>query len=277
MINAYATLTDLKNWRRSGGTDLVADTTDDIVMSDLLEGASRFIDEQACRHFYPTIETRSFDLPGDRELWFDDDLLELTTLTNGDDTTIASSEYILQPTNYYPKYALKLRQASSIVWLYDDDGNTEQVLDVLGFWGYHDQYSKRAWHLGGTLGAAMADTTTLTLTMTAGHTLAAGNIIKIDSELLIVSSIDANTITAVARGDNGSTAATHLINAPVYIWQPMQTVWQATLEIANQAYGRRHGTNQGGVAQVTAAGVVITPQDVPATAARTIKNLRWVV
>ncbi|MBU2249808.1 MAG: hypothetical protein KKD77_23880, partial [Gammaproteobacteria bacterium] len=58
----------------------------------------------------------------------------------------------------------------------------------------------------------------------------------------------------------------HLISTAVYIWNPMPDIIQACLEISASAYRRRKGQGMTGAAQVTAAGVVITPQDVPGQA-----------
>jgi hypothetical protein len=101
----------------------------------------------------------------------------------------------------------------------------------------------------------------------------AGNICKIDNEIMNVSSVSSSdTVTPTVRGDNGSTAATHLINSIVYVWNPMADIKQACLEIAVAAYRRRKGQFMTGTAQVTGAGVVITPQDVPGQAREIINK-----
>jgi hypothetical protein len=141
-------------------------------------------------------------------------------------------------------------------------------------WGYHNDYSVRGWLQIGTLGAAITDTTTLAFTATTGHTLVSGQIIKIDSELYNVSTVATNTITPVKRGDNGSTAATHLINAVIYAWQPLDEVKQNCIDIANSAYMRRFGKNTGESATITAAGVVLSPRDIPAMSQAFINDAR---
>jgi hypothetical protein len=110
--------------------------------------------------------------------------------------------------------------------------------------------------------------------MSAGHSVVVGNILKIDTEYYNVSTVATNTITPVKRGDNGSTAATHLNGATVYAWQPMDEVKQNVLEIANSAYLRRFGKNTGESATVTAAGVVLSPRDIPAMAQSFINDMR---
>ena len=113
-INSYATLAEFKNYKDISSTD----ADDDGVIEDLLEEASRYIDGETNRTFYPRVETRYFSVPETlgRQLDLDDDLLAITTLTNGDDGTIASTEYNLLPKNKTPYYAIKLKEASTEYW-----------------------------------------------------------------------------------------------------------------------------------------------------------------
>lgn len=276
MPNTYATLADYKAYVTARGQTTSTDAADDGVVTDLLNYASRYIDLETRRTYYPRIETDLFDIPFGRTLYFDDDILEVTTLTNGDSTVIASTEYITQGTKP-PYWSLSLRNNSSVSWEAAANGNTQQVISLACVKGTHDRYTQRAWQQVGTLGAAITDTTTLAFTMTAGHSIVAGNIVKIDSEIYNVSTVATNTITPIKRGDNGSTAATHLINTPVYAWQPMEGAKLSCLEIANSAYHRRFGRTTGDSATVTAAGVVLTPQDVPTTAKAFIISMRQLV
>lgn len=275
MPNSYATLTDYKQYSLPRNQTMpTTDANDDAVMTRLLESASRFMDTATRRQFYPSLETDLYDLPRDiLYLDSDKDLLELTTLTNGDGVVITSSDYVLR-SNRPPYWAISIRDTSSVAWETNSAGSAEQVISVNGVFGYHDNYTQRAWLLGGTLGAAMSDTTTLTFTSSAGHSLVVGQIVKIGSEFLNITGVSTNTITINARGDNGTTAATHLISTPIYIWQPMENVRQSVIEIANSAYQRRFGRNTGESATVTAAGVVLTPKDIPTTAKATIQALQ---
>ena len=83
MTNKYATLTDYKAYTTSRGQTASTDTTDDGVISNLLTQASRYLDRETKRQYYPSSETRLYDIPNDRDLLLDGDLLEVTTLTNG--------------------------------------------------------------------------------------------------------------------------------------------------------------------------------------------------
>lgn len=268
MKNSYATLADYKAYVTARGQSITTDAADDGVIESLLETASRYLDSETGRVFYPFIQPRYFDVPASRELQVDDDLLEVITLTNGDSTTMPTTEYYLTPKNVTPAAGLKITDISSYTWLSNSAGSMENAITVLAIWGYRQKYSD-AWKSGGTLGAAISSDSTLSATMTAGHTLASGQIWRIDNEI-VQGSVSTNTLTLQSRGDNGSTAAFHLNGATVYIWQPEQGAKNATLEIAQNAYDRRFGRSSQNIATVTAAGVVLSPRDIPVMAERFI-------
>lgn len=273
-VNLYATLVEYKDFVTARGQAPNADAVDDAVIRDLLETASRYLDDQTGRQFYPSIETRRYDYPEGRSIKLDQDLLEVIAFTNGDGTAISSSNYVLEPANRTPYRKIALKNTSMVYWLTNSNSDIEQVISMQAFWGYRTQYAQRGWKIAGTLGAAITDTTTLAFTMTAGHILKDGHLVKIGSELYNISSVSINTITPYARGDNGSTAATHLNGSTVYIWKPEEQAHQAVLEIANTTYQRRFGKSTSDTARVTAAGVVLTPRDIPSMAQSFIDRLK---
>lgn len=130
--NGYATLVEYKAWKSTTSID----ATDDVVIEQCIEAASRYIDNETGWTFYARTETRYYDTPGSRLLKLDDGLLTITTLTNGDGNTIASTEYNLWPKNSPPYSEIRLKASSSTLWKMDSDGNTEAVIDVAGTWGY---------------------------------------------------------------------------------------------------------------------------------------------
>lgn len=257
--NCYITRAEYVAWVHSTTTSLVVDGP---VIDFIIEAASRYCDDKTGRRFYPRVQTRLYDIPDDDTLELMDDLLEITTFTNGDSTVITSANYTLLEANETPYWAVKIKDSSTITWETPTSGSSEQVLSVLGVWGFRPDYDTLGWTAGGTLGAAIADTTTLTATMTAGHTLASGQIWKFGSEI-VQGDVSTNTLTFVKRGDNGSTAATHLNGSTVYYWTPYAPIKQAVYSIVNSVYKGRYGQNMTGIAQITAAGVIVTPQDVP--------------
>ena len=119
ILNGYATLTECKNDNRITSTD----TTDDTILEALIENASRFIDLTTGRRFYPLIQTRHFDVPLTLELRIDDDLLSITSVTNGDDAAIAAADYYTRPYDDAPYWAICLKAGSGEAWESDGDGS----------------------------------------------------------------------------------------------------------------------------------------------------------
>jgi hypothetical protein len=138
IVNGYTTLASFKLFAiPQGGVD----AADDTVIEDLITAASRFIDAKTGRTFYSRAETRYYDVPRSqnnrRELWLDDDLISVTTLTNGDGTVIAAADYYLLPRNSTPKFSVVLKRSSySVYWRGDDDYDPEGAIELEGVWGY---------------------------------------------------------------------------------------------------------------------------------------------
>lgn len=188
--NGYATLAEIKAYLTITSTN----STDDGAIEDMVEMASRLIDAETHRTFYARTETHYFDYTSSRSLYMDDDLLTVTTLTNGDDAVITSADYNLFPLNKSPKNEIRIKQSSTYYWDSDGDSNTEGVISVAGTWGY-----------------------------------------------------------SATVPDN---------------------IKHACISIVISAYHRRYGEGVEGVATITAAGVVITPRDIPADAWAIIRSYR---
>lgn len=274
--NAYATLAEFKDYWRSRGGEIRADASDDTVIEFLLRAASRLIDSETGRHFYPYYETRYYSVPdGDsldvRLLKLDNDLLEVDTVTNGDGTVIPSTEYKLVPKNNTPHSGVRLNGTSTYYWTSDASGDTESVISIAGFWGYHNRYSD-AWESTTTANEAMdASETDYTVTTHVGFSV--GDLIRFDNEMGYVSSIDTNILT-ILRGVNGTTAATHLTGISISIWKIMDECRNACIEIANAAYNRRFGVSTNNTETITASGIVLSPRDIPPLAADFIRAYR---
>lgn len=273
-LNAYATLLDYKSWftLRSGSTSL--DAQDDAVIELLLVGASDYIERECGRDFNPRIETRYYSVPTDdpRLLRLDDDLLEVLSVTNGDGTTIPSTEYKLQPINKSPYRGIRLNGTSTYLWESDDSGDIEDVIAISGVWGCHKQYSQ-AWATGSTL-AEELDASETGVDVTSANNFRTGQIIRCQNELCYISSMSGATLTTT-RGENGSTAATHANLTAVTIWQVQTNIKMACLQIVESAYSLRAGQSSIGRVTITAAGVVIRPEEVPPMAQKTIESYRF--
>lgn len=274
--NAYAALSEYKAYVVARGQTSSTDATDDEVINNLLEQASRYIDDETGRAFYPFIQARVYSAPNSLELCVYEDLLEVITLTNGDSTVVPSTEYYLVEKNLSPAYAIKINDISIYKWTSDTQGSLENVISVNGIWGYHNRYLREGWKVGTTTTEAL-DTSEVEFDVTASTLFSAGQIIRYGDELGIITSTASGKITVVSRGDNGSTAAAHDSGITVYIWQPIRTANLACLEIAMTAYHRRFGRSQSNSEIVTAAGVVLSPRDVPALAMSFINSHKEMV
>lgn len=193
---------------------------DDALILDLLRGVCREIDNHAGQFFYPLIETRYFDVgiaTVGRKLTLDRPLLAVTTLTNGDTLVVSSTQYVFEPRNAndYPKWQIRLLGSYGISWQYTQD--PENAIALAGVWGYHEHYDQ-AWVNTDTLGAVMSDTTGTVATLTTANSVKGGQLVKIDSEYQYWGTVSDTAVSNIVRGVNGSTAATHLISAPVYVW-----------------------------------------------------------
>lgn len=69
-------------------------------------------------------------------LFLDGDLCQITSVVNGDGTTIASSSYVTEPRVRTPYYALRLKSNTSAgtVWTYDT--SPEGAIAITGRWAY---------------------------------------------------------------------------------------------------------------------------------------------
>lgn len=274
--NGYCTLDELKRILTPAKQVLDADDTDDIVIEDIIERASRKFDGLMSREFYPHIDTKYYNVPEDDYLWFGDDLLAVISLTNGDATSIAATEYHFKPMNEYPKYALYLTDVTSTLWEEKSTSSTQEAITLVGIFGYREKYATQAWVMGSTLneGAGLNATDT-TFTVTSGTLFKAGQIIKIENELMIIDSVSTNDITVIQRGDNGSTAATHVNATPTYYWRHPDDIVNFVLAMALMEYKARYQPQAVDVTSyMSPAGIVTQPRSLPVDAKDMINRYR---
>jgi len=131
---SYAHLGVLKQYLGLSATE----TTDDTLLQDLLDRATTAIDNHCGRRFSANTETRYYedDAVDGQTLYLDEDLISITTLTNGDSdsTTISSSDYWLIPRNEGPPYyGIRLKSDTTTTWEFDID----YWVSVAGTWGWN--------------------------------------------------------------------------------------------------------------------------------------------
>lgn len=151
-----------------------------------IESASRNAEGLCHRVFYPHTETKKFDWPNNQgalpwRLWLDDSsLISATTVTSGS-TTIAASDYFLEPQRTGPPYSrLEIDISSSASFGVGD--THQQDISILGLWGETDDHTTV-----GTLTEALdATETAVDVSAAASADIGVGSILKIGSERLLV-------------------------------------------------------------------------------------------
>lgn len=280
MTSLYATLADVR------GELLAENTVDDGKVMRLIRQFSSRIDrlfkQRNASLFVPTIETRTIDISPDSVNSYlgtlflrtpqngISPLLELLGVAINTNTLVVGTNVQVYPTPIAPYYQIQLMGAGCNTWYsYATCANQRGApyAGVNGIWGYNANYAE-AWLAVDTLTAAIIDTTTTTFMVSdvegdnplgEAPRISAGNVIQIDTEWMNVVATDAtmNTVT-VTRGVNGSTAATHLIDTPVSVWQTDESIRRAVTRQVSFLYSRQGAYDN---MRIDGIGVVQYPPD----------------
>ena len=131
---AYCGVDELKEYLGVTGA------TDDAMLLTLLAAAQRTIDSYCMRTFEATADSvRTFDSQRDVDgytLTVDSDLCAITSIVNGDGTTISNSHYVTEPRNATPYYAIRLKASAGKVWTSTVSGDSENAITITGKWAY---------------------------------------------------------------------------------------------------------------------------------------------
>ena len=118
----------------------IESATDEPMLLTFLATAQRIIDSYCARTFEATADTvRTFDSQCDVDgytLTVDSDLCAITSIVNGDGTTISNSHYVTEPRNETPYYAIRLKASAGNVWTSTVSGDSENAITVTGKWAY---------------------------------------------------------------------------------------------------------------------------------------------
>jgi hypothetical protein len=123
---SYASRDELKTYLK------ITASGDDTLLTNAVDAATLAIDAYTGRSFTATTATRYYtaDAVRGNTLWLDDDLLTVTTLTNGDTSVLTSPYYHLHPRNAGPYHSIRL--LSTAGWAFATDGE----ISIAGTWGY---------------------------------------------------------------------------------------------------------------------------------------------
>lgn len=268
----YATLNEVKSEMIAQTAILDNQTLRYIRM--VSERINKIMTGKATRHiFWPTIATREILIDRDHvnsynntlALGNGNPLLAITTiLADGTSVTANAAGY---PSGDSPITRIRISSSGDWWYSYITTCDDPAYASITGVWGYHSDYAN-AWLQVDTLSAAITTTTALTFTVANvdgddpygfPYRLSAGNLVKIDSEYMIVTATnDQNNTVTVIRGAQGSTAATHLVSAPVYVWQTEEPIVRVVARQVGLLQARR-GAYQ--VETVDGVGAISYPQD----------------
>jgi hypothetical protein len=214
--------------------------------------------------------------------------LSLTTVKDGlGNTLVAGTDYYPYPRGKTPITALRLIAGSGRSWTqYSTDWR--DAIEVTGIAGYHADYAE-AWFSSGD---SVQDDPQISSTETLitvedvdeedayGQTprFSPGNLIRLESEFCEVIATNPSTDTlTVRRGVNGSTAATHVKNTVIDVFQVEPNIQRAALRWVGYLLQRRGAYEQtsfDGVATVT------FPKDAPGEVEAILaqyRKVRWSV
>ena len=253
-MSYYATLAQAR-------AQLGADSTiDDAELLQHVRVASARIDILLAQRrplFLPWRETRRFAVEPRRvntrynTLALEQPLLALHGVTAGDTTLTVGVDVITYPEgDTAPHCTLQLLGYRSWYSFYASAEPYAPVLvQVDATWGLHRDYD-RAWlqvDAITTPGGIGASTTTFAVADVDGDNplgeaprLSAGNLIRIGGEYMIVLATNTTTnVVTVRRGVHGTTAAAHVQNAPVYVFDVEPPIVRAAARQAALLYARR--------------------------------------
>lgn len=118
----------------------IGTTAGDVYLQACLDAAQAYVDRETGRTFEAATATaRSFDAERDvegRMLWLGAELCSTAACTNGDGTAIDASDFVYEPRNGTPRYAITLKASSGVQWTYEDD--PENAITVVGKWAYSE-------------------------------------------------------------------------------------------------------------------------------------------
>lgn len=115
------------------------DVLDDAVLETLIADASRAVDTYCGRRFYAAAAAEQYDVPAGRTLWLRGDWLAVSSVVNGDGTTLAAGAYDVLPLGERVRYAIRLRPGANVSWTATPDGDTLGAITVSGSTGYVDR------------------------------------------------------------------------------------------------------------------------------------------
>ncbi len=254
-MNLYADLATLKSasWLNITSTEY------DTGFVKYLDMASRAIDNYTHRRYYTEIQTWEFD--GQASPFFLPDTLSITTLKTDEDgdgtfenSYTEGTDYYLYPLNHWPKTRAVIAPNGSYGGF---ASGMRKAVEIDGLFGYGDGESSSPYLTSGdAVGDDPLSSSATSITVADEGNFAVGQTIGIQDEQCYISAIATTTLT-VARAQNGTTAASHVITTVIYIYQYPSPIVQATLIQAMRWWKRRESAFQDVVRSSESMGEIV--------------------
>lgn len=222
------------------------DTAEDSRLRLALAAATTLIQRYAGRQFVPRQATlaHSVNREDAARLLLTDDLLALTSVTNGDGSTIA-------PEDIQVLAGGMLALINGVAFNYD--ATPVNALEVAGIWGWHDDWGQ-AWLTSGDSvqnNPLSSSATSLTVSDADGvdgngqtPRFQVGQLLSIEAEYVRVTVVNtATNVLTVQRGVNGTTAASHAQNTAIAVYSPPRDAELLCLRVAAWLYQEPNTVN----------------------------------
>lgn len=119
----------------------ISGANDDGLLGVLSDMANAEIEAFTRRKFSASADTtRYFDANEDTDgldLLFDEDLIAVTTVTNGSSSggdTVSAAKFTTLPVNHTPYFGIRLKGSQDVAWEFFDD--PERAISIAGKWAY---------------------------------------------------------------------------------------------------------------------------------------------
>lgn len=174
-------------------------------LDQAIRAASREAEGFLHRKFYPSTETRTFDMPDSDSLWlYDSELSAAPTSIVSGTTTMTPADYICQPVTGPPYRWIDANDAGANYW---SSGETiQRAVAVTGTFGYPVN------PVTYTTTAASMDAVTSSLVTASSSVIGPGSLILVDSERM---NVTGSALSATGATLNGGTDANKSTTAVV--------------------------------------------------------------
>ncbi len=242
--NLYA---DLDQWERRFSYDVDVGAADRTELEQVIQTASRDVDDMCHTHFFTATGTRILDGSG-LPILIIPDLVAVTSIKLDEDrdrvfeTILAGTDYYLTRPNHerpYEELPKRLITLDAFNGSFSTFMRQEQLVQIVAEWGYTLTSGDTKVVAGETVqDGTEQDATQTTLDVNDGTEFSIGQTLKIEDEQEYVEGIATNQLT-VGRAKNGTTATTHANGTAISKYTYLPKVIDATLIQAVRLWKRK--------------------------------------